>query len=161
MGARLNNSGSDLMYQRIAADLSAEITGLNRSLRQIIPRTLVLVLRTPALPAHRPMLCCSVGSSRSPLPALSVMRPFRLTVLLFLVCLLDATAQITLNPAPTRVIGQLSTTLNSFSPNLVEGREFQAPQGVVWIRQRRSRAGLCRGYRQQPRSRISQRDRFH
>lgn len=59
------------------------------------------------------------------------MRPYRLTVLLFLIFLPNGAAQITLNPLPTRVIGQLSTTISSLSPNLVEGREFQAPEGVV------------------------------
>ena len=59
------------------------------------------------------------------------MRPYRLTVLLLLIFLPDAAAQITLNPAPTRVIGQLSTKIDSISPNLVEGREFQSPEAVV------------------------------
>lgn len=59
------------------------------------------------------------------------MRPFRFTVLLFLTFLLNGTAQITLNPQPTRVIGQLSTTLSSVNPNLVEGREFETPEDVV------------------------------
>jgi uncharacterized protein (TIGR03437 family) len=58
------------------------------------------------------------------------MRPFRLTVLLCFF-LFVAAAQITLNPTPTRVIGQTSTTLNSLSPNLVEGREFLSPESVV------------------------------
>jgi len=57
------------------------------------------------------------------------MRSLRLTVLLIFI--FQATAQITLNPTPTRVIGQLSTTLTSTSPNLVEGREFQSPESVV------------------------------
>ena len=33
-------------------------------------------------------------------------------------------AQITLNPTPTRVIGQDSIQINNLNPNLVEGREF-------------------------------------
>src|SRR5581483_6831689 len=40
-------------------------------------------------------------------------------------------AQITLNPLPTRVIGQNSVTANNVNPNLVEGREFYAPQGIT------------------------------
>ena len=59
------------------------------------------------------------------------MRTIRLTVLVLFIFLLNGTAQITLNPLPTRVIGQLSTTISSVSPNLVEGREFQTPEGVV------------------------------
>jgi uncharacterized protein (TIGR03437 family) len=59
------------------------------------------------------------------------MRPIRFTVLFTLIFLLFASAQITLNPAPTRAIGQLSTTLTSVSPNLVEGREFQAPEAIA------------------------------
>jgi uncharacterized protein (TIGR03437 family) len=39
--------------------------------------------------------------------------------------------QITLNPTPTRVVGQDSLTANNFNPNLVEGREFFDPQGIA------------------------------
>lgn len=42
-----------------------------------------------------------------------------------------ATAQITLNPSPTRVIGQDSLTITGFTPNLVEGREFDGPLGIA------------------------------
>jgi uncharacterized protein (TIGR03437 family) len=59
------------------------------------------------------------------------MRPLRLSVLLLPVFLSSVTAQITLNSQPTRVIGQLSTTVSSLNPNLVEGREFDAPESVV------------------------------
>jgi uncharacterized protein (TIGR03437 family) len=59
------------------------------------------------------------------------MRPFRLSVLLLPVFLSSLTAQITLNSTPTRVIGQLSTTVSSLNPNLVEGRELAAPESVV------------------------------
>ena len=59
------------------------------------------------------------------------MRPFRLSVLLVPVFLLSAIAQITLNSQPTRVIGQLSTTISSLNPNLVEGRELEAPESVA------------------------------
>ena len=82
---------------------------LNRSLRAM------LLLRGRFTPACR----------------LPVMRPFRLSVLLLPVFLSSLTAQITLNSQPTRVIGQLSTTVTSLSPNLVEGREFEAPESVV------------------------------
>jgi uncharacterized protein (TIGR03437 family) len=40
-------------------------------------------------------------------------------------------AQVTLNAVPTRVIGQDSVTINNLNPNLVEGREFLAPQGIA------------------------------
>src|SRR6202012_1685534 len=60
-----------------------------------------------------------------------VMRPFRLSVLLLSVFLSSLTAQITLNSTPTRAIGQLSTTVSSLNPNLVEGRELAAPESVV------------------------------
>lgn len=59
------------------------------------------------------------------------MRPLRFPVLLTLLCVSSAVAQIKLNPSPTRVFGQTSTTLNSTNPNLVEGRELQAPESVV------------------------------
>ncbi|MEP6714667.1 MAG: hypothetical protein ABJC09_03780 [Terriglobia bacterium] len=42
-----------------------------------------------------------------------------------------ALAQITLSPQPTRVIGQTSLTIANQNPNLVEGREFFAPQGIA------------------------------
>ena len=59
------------------------------------------------------------------------MRPLRLAVLLLPVFLSSVAAQITLNSQPTRVIGQLSTTVTSLNPNLVEGRELDAPESVV------------------------------
>ncbi len=40
-------------------------------------------------------------------------------------------AQTTLNPLPTRVIGQNSTKINNLNPNLVEGREFFSPEGIA------------------------------
>lgn len=40
-------------------------------------------------------------------------------------------AQVTLNPIPSRVIGQNSVILKSAAPNLVEGREFTSPQSVT------------------------------
>jgi uncharacterized protein (TIGR03437 family) len=42
-----------------------------------------------------------------------------------------AVAQVTLNPVPTRAIGQTSLQLTNFNPNLVEGRELLSPQGVA------------------------------
>ncbi len=59
------------------------------------------------------------------------MRSFRLAVACVAAFSSCATAQITLNPVPTRVIGQTSTKVTSTSPNLVEGREFQTPLSVV------------------------------
>jgi uncharacterized protein (TIGR03437 family) len=48
------------------------------------------------------------------------------------VCLLpESSAQITLNPIPTRAIGQDSVQITNFNPNLVEGREFDAPEGIA------------------------------
>lgn len=47
-------------------------------------------------------------------------------------CLLTpAFAQITLNPVPTRVIGQTSLTITNTNPNLVEGRELFNPFGLA------------------------------
>jgi uncharacterized protein (TIGR03437 family) len=42
-----------------------------------------------------------------------------------------AHAQITLNPTPTRVIGQTSLQVTNQNPNLVEGREFFNPVGIA------------------------------
>ena len=50
---------------------------------------------------------------------------------LALLSALPAYAQITLNAAPTRVIGQTSLAINNANPNLVEGRELASPQCVV------------------------------
>lgn len=44
---------------------------------------------------------------------------------------IPAFAQITLNPLPTRAIGQDSVQITNLNPNLVEGREFFAPQGIA------------------------------
>src|SRR5579862_4758531 len=40
-------------------------------------------------------------------------------------------AQITYFPNPSRALGADSVTLNNLNPNLVEGREFFAPQGIA------------------------------
>ena len=40
-------------------------------------------------------------------------------------------AQITLNPSPSRVVGQDSTQIKSLNPNLVEGREVYLPEGIA------------------------------
>jgi uncharacterized protein (TIGR03437 family) len=51
-----------------------------------------------------------------------------------LFCLLvqpQAVAQITLDPLPSRVIGQNSIQVSNVNPNLVEGREFFAPEAVA------------------------------
>jgi uncharacterized protein (TIGR03437 family) len=42
-----------------------------------------------------------------------------------------AFGQVTLNPVPTRVIGQTSVQVNNLNPNLVEGRELLNPLGVA------------------------------
>jgi uncharacterized protein (TIGR03437 family) len=52
-------------------------------------------------------------------------------LLLFSSFLTNAFAQITLNPLPTRVLGQDSAAVTSINPNLVEGREFYTPSGVA------------------------------
>ena len=48
----------------------------------------------------------------------------------FLLFLLPAAcfAQIVYNPIPSRVLGADSATIDNLNPNLVEGREFFAPQ---------------------------------
>ncbi len=51
--------------------------------------------------------------------------------LLFFSVISPTLCQITLNPSPTRVIGQNSLTISNANPNLVEGREFAAPQGIA------------------------------
>jgi uncharacterized protein (TIGR03437 family) len=58
-------------------------------------------------------------------------KPIFIPLFLF-VCLLPvSSAQITLNPSPTRAIGQDSTKVTSFNPNLVEGRELYSPEGIA------------------------------
>lgn len=42
-----------------------------------------------------------------------------------------ATAQVTLNPVPTRAFGHAKLAITTTSPNLVEGRELNSPQGVA------------------------------
>ena len=55
----------------------------------------------------------------------------RCAIILILVSSVNCVAQITLNPLPTRALGQNSTTLVGVAPNLVEGREFLDPQGIA------------------------------
>jgi uncharacterized protein (TIGR03437 family) len=60
------------------------------------------------------------------------MRPFGIPFFLFFFCCLaESIAQITLNPIPTRVLGQDSIQITNFNPNLVEGREFDTPEGLA------------------------------
>jgi uncharacterized protein (TIGR03437 family) len=59
------------------------------------------------------------------------MRSVVIPVFLFSLCAAEAPAQITLNPTPTRVIGQDSTVINNLNPNLVEGREFEFPTSIA------------------------------
>src|SRR5579871_437275 len=80
---------------------------------------------------RRPSPTAQPGASMSRPSVLTVMRPLRATVLFFLVFVFVAAAQITLNPTPSRVIGQLSTKITSTNPNLVEGRELEFPVAVV------------------------------
>jgi uncharacterized protein (TIGR03437 family) len=51
--------------------------------------------------------------------------------LLFFTFLTQSFAQITLNPLPTRVLGQDSANVTNINPNLVEGREFYSPAGIA------------------------------
>src|SRR5436309_2269452 len=39
--------------------------------------------------------------------------------------------QVTLNPNPSRVIGQVNLNINSLAPNLVDGRKLNSPGAVV------------------------------
>jgi len=52
-------------------------------------------------------------------------------LLLLSLCLAESFAQITLNPSPTRVLGQTTVQISSTNPNLVEGREFFSPESVA------------------------------
>ncbi len=58
------------------------------------------------------------------------MRPVLVRTAALLSLVTAAVAQITLNPTPSRAIGQLSTKITSLTPNLVEGRELLNPQGI-------------------------------
>jgi len=40
-------------------------------------------------------------------------------------------AQVTLNPTPIRILGQTSAAIPNLNPNLVEGREFDLPEGIA------------------------------
>ncbi len=57
------------------------------------------------------------------------MAPFRFLSFLTMAFLPLADAQVQLNPAPTRIAGQ--DTMTQSAPNLVEGREFNAPLGIA------------------------------
>ncbi|HEY3825220.1 MAG TPA: hypothetical protein VGL82_11725 [Bryobacteraceae bacterium] len=65
------------------------------------------------------------------------MRIRLIPVFLFCFCCLQVAfapkvfAQITLNQVPTRVIGQDSAQVTNPNPNLVEGREFDTPEGIA------------------------------
>ena len=52
-------------------------------------------------------------------------------VLLFICLSQHSIAQITLNPVPTRALGQDSAQITNLNPNLVEGREFDLPEGIA------------------------------
>jgi uncharacterized protein (TIGR03437 family) len=59
------------------------------------------------------------------------MKSIVIPVLFLFSGLADVSAQITLNPTPTRVIGQDSVTITNLNPNLVEGREFEYPTVIA------------------------------
>ncbi len=59
------------------------------------------------------------------------MKPVCTPILIFFLFLTGSFAQITLNPTPTRVIGQDSVQITNLNPNLVEGREFEGPEGIA------------------------------
>ena len=59
------------------------------------------------------------------------MKTGRYLLSFFSLCLTQSFAQITLNPLPTRVLGQNNLQITSINPNLVEGREFFNPQSVA------------------------------
>jgi uncharacterized protein (TIGR03437 family) len=59
------------------------------------------------------------------------MKRILIPLFIFFCLLPESSAQITLNPIPTRAIGQDSVKVTNFNPNLVEGREFDTPQGLA------------------------------
>jgi uncharacterized protein (TIGR03437 family) len=63
------------------------------------------------------------------------MKPVCTSIFVFFFCLAGSfapiTAQVTFNPIPTRVIGQDFLQVDNLNPNLVEGREFFAPDGIA------------------------------
>ena len=59
------------------------------------------------------------------------MKPIAIFIFLFFCFLSGSFAQITLNPVPTRAIGQDSVQIRNLNPNLVEGREFDTPEGLA------------------------------
>ena len=61
----------------------------------------------------------------------SSMKSIRCSLLLTFVWLAQLQGQITLNPNPTRVIGQDSVQVENVNPNLVEGREFFNPSAIA------------------------------
>jgi uncharacterized protein (TIGR03437 family) len=54
-----------------------------------------------------------------------------LSVSVMMASSLPALAQLTLNPSPARVVGHPRLLVSTYGPNLVEGREFLAPQGAA------------------------------
>jgi uncharacterized protein (TIGR03437 family) len=59
------------------------------------------------------------------------MKPVFFSSTFIFLLLNGSSAQITLNPVPTRAIGQTSTEIRNVNPNLVEGREFFTPEGIA------------------------------
>ena len=59
------------------------------------------------------------------------MKPSDFSLLLYFCFCPGSFAQITLNPVPTRAVGQDSIQIRNLNPNLVEGREFDTPEGIA------------------------------
>ena len=59
------------------------------------------------------------------------MRNVLVFILFYLLIQRQTIAQITLDPVPSRVIGQNSIQISNLNPNLVEGREFFAAEGIA------------------------------
>jgi sugar lactone lactonase YvrE len=59
------------------------------------------------------------------------MKPIFTVLILLCSFISAASGQITLNPLPTRVLGQDSVQITNVNPNLVEGREFFTPEGIA------------------------------
>ncbi len=57
--------------------------------------------------------------------------PLFLTFIALTILARPGLCQIPLNPTPTRVVGQDNLTISGYTPNLVEGREFDTPLGIA------------------------------
>jgi uncharacterized protein (TIGR03437 family) len=72
----------------------------------------------------------ATGSSSS---SMKLIRPRSFLVLLSALSLFagGSFAQTVFHPVPTRILGQNSAQITSYNPNLVEGREFDFPDGIA------------------------------